>query len=751
MNFYENLEQRLVYSLDPGATESRAIKIRLLIRFSLAFTASKILLLFLSIQAEVTWFKLIQASSIASVTIVFAMLRLVKSFRFSVATFVALNMCILTVYIFIMGGRIQTINNAWFPLFLILAYLLVGKRFGLVTIFIYSIIVFGMFLLRQGGYMDYRSEPLGEVEQRFFTAITVVLFSFLVYILMNGLTEFKEESERRLALTLSQEKKHVEVMLRNQRELLNTIDELEKTQKALERTTEQLEQSQIISRQGNYEIDLVTGKTSWSKMTPVLFHYPPGTAPEQVDFDTLMDARERERVSKYREEVLTSKRPVQFTIKIINPKNGRTNYIEVRNFPVENESGKVICIRGAVRDCTIETLYNQSLVTQKEAAEAATHAKASFLSTMSHEIRTPMNAVIGLAQLLLMEKPREDQMESLKTLHGAANHLLGLLNDILDFSKIEANKVEMEQVPVHVNTLLDEVKRLLSLKATSKGLFLEVESTLPPNHAVLGDSLRIKQILTNLMGNAIKFTDQGGVVLKADLVGEEGHEILHLCVKDSGIGIRADDLKAIFESFSQASRNITREYGGTGLGLSICKGLVEAMGGRIWVESEFGHGSEFHVEMPLPVVHDDLQPAQANPTSDYSGDLSRLNVLLVEDNPVNVLVAKKALSTMGISRIDCADNGLKATELATTNRYDLILMDLQMPIMDGLTASMNIRKLEDPSRARVPIIALTASVSAEVRHRIAAIGINGFATKPFVIKDLETVIREHLPAQEAEA
>ncbi|MGB3617196.1 MAG: PAS domain S-box protein, partial [Catalinimonas sp.] len=377
----------------------------------------------------------------------------------------------------------------------------------------------------------------------------------------------------------------------------------------------------------------------------------------------------------------------------------------------------------------------REVTSAKEQAEASARAKEMFLSTMSHEIRTPLNAVIGMTHLLLADNPRADQLQDLQTLRFSAEMLLALINDILDFNKIEAGHIDLEEADFDLRALLRGLDKQFRYRAEEKGLDLRVEVGEGVPDAVVGDSVRMTQILTNLLGNAMKFTDQGGVTLRVGLhATEQQHVALDFAVSDTGIGISTDKQGAIFEAFTQANSNTTRKFGGTGLGLAITKRLLELQGSRIELESAPGVGATFRFRLRLKrsfqrPVYREAKRARAGAT------LAGLRVLLVEDNEINRLVATKFLKKWGVTP-ECAVNGREAVDRVQAELFDVVLMDLQMPVMDGYEAARRIRALGDERYQRLPIIALTASAMLDVRDRVFTQGMNDYLTKPFNPDDL---------------
>jgi len=370
------------------------------------------------------------------------------------------------------------------------------------------------------------------------------------------------------------------------------------------------------------------------------------------------------------------------------------------------------------------------LIVSKEVAEKAALTKSQFLSTMSHEIRTPMNAVIGFTHLLLKLDPRPDQMEYLRLLKFSAENLLVLINDILDFSKIEAGKVEFEEADFSIKDLVSNIRLALLQKANEKNIQLKllIDQDLP--EMVKGDPVRIGQILTNLISNAVKFTKEGKVTIVASFNKKTAtHTLMDFEVTDTGIGIPEDKIEYIFDSFTQAAADTTRKFGGTGLGLTITKKLLEMMGSEIHVKSELGRGSEFSFSLEMKNSEVQFMSKHA-PTEVITKSLKGVKLLIAEDNAINVILAKQYMMLWDVE-CDIAENGEIALTLVQTNDYDMVLMDIQMPEKDGYQTTIEIRNLPDEKYKRLPIIALTASAMLDIKDQAFIVGMNDYISKPF--------------------
>ncbi len=375
-------------------------------------------------------------------------------------------------------------------------------------------------------------------------------------------------------------------------------------------------------------------------------------------------------------------------------------------------------------------------------AETSRRFKEQFLANMSHEIRTPMNAVVGITNLLLKKEPRPDQTEYLQIVKQSAQNLLVIINDILDLSKIEAGKMEFEDHPFSVHQVLRNVVKMLDFKAQEKGLQLlsHIHEDVPK--AVSGDVARLTQILMNLVGNAIKFTEKGEVRISVEVDSHETDtSIVHIsfAIADTGIGIEPHKIDSIFDTFSQADSSISRRFGGTGLGLSISKQLVDLQGGTLKVESEWNKGSTFSFMIPFKITDEALLKEYIPSLTDENNkkSLENVRILLVEDNEFNQVVAVDTLKLLVEDlHIDIAENGQIAIDMLQSKEYDIVLMDISMPVMNGYEATIHIRKKLPKPSSQVPIMAMTASATTAEIERCFEVGMNEYIAKPFLEEEL---------------
>lgn len=373
--------------------------------------------------------------------------------------------------------------------------------------------------------------------------------------------------------------------------------------------------------------------------------------------------------------------------------------------------------------------HYSKIYSKKDFALEASETKSKFLSTMSHEIRTPLNAVIGLSHILGDNKPREDQKENIEALNYSGKILLNILNNVLDFSKMQSTKIQLDYIPTNIASAVKQIKKIHEPSCQRKGidLYVIIDENIP---VVSLDIVRFNQVINNLLSNAIKFTDKGKVtlIIKKKKILNNDQVLLHTEVRDTGIGIPKSKHETIWEAFAQASNTTNRIYGGTGLGLPIVQNIVKAMGSKVNILSKVGNGSRFYFDLKLDIISDvELEKKKEKKEYNFTGK----KVLLVDDNLINVMVGKQILEKEKL-KVFVANDGQAAVNMVKESSFDIVLMDIQMPIMDGYTATQEIRKFN----TEIPILALSATVFMEIKDKINECGMNGFVFKPFNPEDL---------------
>ncbi|MEM1324749.1 MAG: ATP-binding protein [Bacteroidota bacterium] len=428
----------------------------------------------------------------------------------------------------------------------------------------------------------------------------------------------------------------------------------------------------------------------------------------------------------------------------LRSKNGHCIDVFVNSKQYRNQYGELLFSEIFLFNFPERKKYEQELLKAKKLAESISDAKTNFISSVSHEIRTPINAIMGVSDLLMSNVANSEQLELLNTLQFAAKNLMELINDVLDFSKLEQEKMVLH--PVHFN-LRKTLRYILGsfypkINHHRVKLQLEIDEAIP--EWILGDKIRIVQIINNLVNNAVKFTHDGHVALTVRLK-ERTHSKLsiYFAISDTGIGMTTEQRTRIFESFHQADTSIASRYGGTGLGLSITKQLIELHESTLYLDSEAGKGSTFHFILPLQIGAAKGHEAKTAPQATIV-DLSNMRVLLVEDHPSNTLIASRFFDRWKL-KYDCVTNGKEAIKKVTQYKYDLVLMDLNMPVMDGITATHSIRQLAGEQFQTLPIVAMSAATESEVKSKLEQVGITHYIMKPFVSADLLSQLKAFQP------
>lgn len=591
-----------------------------------------------------------------------------------------------------------------------------NRPIALVHIAVYCIAVLGMYLFELTG--DTAPTP-GQINE--FLAVL-----FATYLMGLALIYMERQSK----LIVAQQREFSEQKMRLER-MNDALEEKEKYARKLALVAENANDSVIISTPG--------GVITWVNET---FCRSTGYSIEEAVGSKMGDLLNGEETDPVAVQeiigVIETKKSIR--TQLVNyVKSGEKKWVEVSIFPILDDDGEISMIINVERDITAQKHHEIQLSEARVAAEEGARAKTDFLATMSHEIRTPMNGIVGMADLLIQSGLNEEQQVYAETIIQSGDSLVQIINDILDLTKLDADKLDVESVPFTLMSCFETSLALLRPIASDKGLEVKFSELSEMPETVLGDPGRLRQIMLNLLGNAIKFTSDGSVHVLVGW-GKNGNE-LKVEVRDTGVGIAPERIGAIFEKFSQAETDTTRKFGGTGLGLTISRLLAEKMGGEITAKSELGVGSSFCVTLPLietvnPKLSENKVTAEAN-----TDVLSGLNILVAEDNKTNRLLIDKYLSKYEC-QLTFAEDGEAAVAAAKKTRPDVILMDISMPKLNGHQATREIRN--DPNISSVVIIALTANAFQSDRDECIAAGMDGFLTKPIKKRDLLNGISEYV-------
>lgn len=513
---------------------------------------------------------------------------------------------------------------------------------------------------------------------------------------------------------------------------LNALtDEIRHNSNLLTNKVKQLDEAQRLAHIGSWDWDIVNDRIEWSDELLRIYGFSRGHFSETYgNYLKYVHPDDKELVDQTVRKALVDHQPFTLLHRLERQSDGQTRILDCTGLVTTDADGRVIRVSGTAQDITerheMEEAKNRAELERQKALEAL-QFKQQFLSSMSHEIRTPLTAIIGFTKVMLKSSLDEKQRQYLHAIKISGDALLALVNDILDFAKVNAGKMVFEETPFNLKMAMQNMLQLFENKALQKGILIEsrYDETIP--EMLVGDPLRLNQVILNLLSNAVKFTHEGRITLTVD-VHEHGNEhmTLSFSVADTGVGIEPENMERIFDSFQQATSQTSRLYGGTGLGLTIVKQLVEAQNGTVSVKSEQGRGSTFTFLLPFKKADPHTEYPAAPPEDATPTHTDEIRVLVVDDVALNQLLMKVVMTNLGFVP-DVAENGKVAVEKLRTNTYDIVLMDLHMPVMDGYEATRIIR---NEMGLTLPIIALTADVTSPEVQRSAEMGMDDFVSKP---------------------
>ncbi len=516
------------------------------------------------------------------------------------------------------------------------------------------------------------------------------------------------------------------------------ITERKATEEALRQSRANLYETKHMAKVGSWQFDIENNRLTWSDETYRIF----GLKPQAFDatYEAFLDAvhpDDRALVSDaYSGSIRNGQNGYEIEHRIIRKETGEVRYVHEKCRHERDATGTVVRSIGMVQDITERKASEVALLAATQAAEAANRAKSLFLAKVSHEIRTPLTTIVGFGELLEDAGLTSEHRKYLAAINAASNTLSLLINDILDLSKIDAGELVIRQEDVHLRNLIDKLAKSQEQQITKQNLSLNVSIDADVPDLLVGDPLRIQQILLNLLGNAIKFTEQGAISIDVSVVEEGAFRVLlDISVTDTGIGIAAELYERIFEPFVQVFDANSRHYRGSGLGLSISRSLAGLMGGTVELESQVGTGSTFHLLIPLQKKTDDISERPVPEIEPISVSMPALNILLAEDNQINIQFIKTVLENLG-HKVMTAENGKVALDHLNTNVFDLVLMDIQMPVINGIDALKTLRELEQLSGKHLTVIALTAYALMGDREKYLKMGFDGYLKKPFTTREL---------------